>query len=508
MLLAESRRPLVGYVDRWREAERDRAWLDVRALDGEADAGARLSRSRAAGAAGRRSGRAGDDVRAGVDARFEPSSRQLGFDRIRHSYRMAIDLDAEPAEPIGRTGSRSAPLAADEAAVYEAIRSVPRTTGSTSDETFEEWRHWLLGRTSFDPRLWFLARAGDELAGFSVCATDTNDPTHGHVGCSVSGGRGGGRDSAWRCCCTRSRISAARADAWHLGVDASSPTGATAPLRAGRDARLPALRLLASRSSVSRLRARCPDCRTLTAVALGPEYQCHSCGREFAAGLVRVPRAWGTGGEGMAEAAFHELPYPEAAVIEADTLAEQTLLLASELPDRPVVLGGCCCSHVGAIEALSSGEERLAVVWIDAHGDLNTPETSPSGNAWGMPLRMVLDDGAVLRAARGAVGARNLDPPEVEFIEASGIQTGEGRDRAGARGCGRGVRRPGRRLGRAGRARRLHARAGRAAPDGDREAPRRRRCAQANRRSRLHRTCCDDAANEPKLARLATALGL
>jgi arginase len=128
----------------------------------------------------------------------------------------------------------------------------------------------------------------------------------------------------------------------------------------------------------------------------------------------------------MVEAAYHELPYPEAAVIEADTLAEQTLLLASELPDRPVVLGGCCCSHVGAIEALSSGEERLAVVWIDAHGDLNTPETSPSGNAWGMPLRMVLDDGAVLPEDVALLGARNLDPPEVEFIEASGIQTGEG----------------------------------------------------------------------------------
>ena len=48
------------------------------------------------------------------------------------------------------------------------------------------------------------------------------------------------------------------------------------------------------------------------------------------------------------------------------------------------------------------GEECLAVVWIDAHGDLNTPETSPSGNAWGMPLRMVLDDGAVLGEARRA----------------------------------------------------------------------------------------------------------
>jgi len=177
---------------------------------------------------------------------------------------------------------------------------------------------------------------------------------------------------------------------------------------------------------MSRLRARCPDCRTLTAVALGPDYQCHACGREFAAGLVRVPRAWGAGGETMADAAHTGLPYPEAAVIEADTLAEQNLLLASELPDRPIVLGGCCCSHVGAIEALSAGEECLAVVWIDAHGDLNTPETSPSGNAWGMPLRMVIDDGAVLPRNVALVGARNLDPPEIEFIEASGVQTGEG----------------------------------------------------------------------------------
>ena len=177
---------------------------------------------------------------------------------------------------------------------------------------------------------------------------------------------------------------------------------------------------------MSRLRARCPDCRTLTAVAVGPEYQCHTCGREFAAGLVRVPRAWGQGGEAMEEAAWLELPYPEAAVVDADTLAEQTLVVASELPDRPLILGGCCCAHVGAIEALAAGEECLAVVWIDAHGDLNTPATSPSGNAWGMPLRMVIDDGAVLPKHVALIGARNLDPPEEEFVAAAGIQVGEG----------------------------------------------------------------------------------
>ena len=175
---------------------------------------------------------------------------------------------------------------------------------------------------------------------------------------------------------------------------------------------------------MSRLRARCPDCRTLTAVAIGPEYQCHSCGREFGAGLVRVPRAWGVGGETMAEAAWLQLPYPEAGVVEAETLAEQTLMVASELPDRPLVLGGCCCSHLGPVERLAAGDESLAVVWIDAHGDLNTPTTSPSGNAWGMPLRMLLDDGAIVPGHVALVGARNLDPGEVEFIDRAGIHTG------------------------------------------------------------------------------------
>jgi arginase len=177
---------------------------------------------------------------------------------------------------------------------------------------------------------------------------------------------------------------------------------------------------------VSRLRARCPDCRTLTAVALGPEYQCHSCGREFGAGLVRVPRAWGEGGEAMAEAAWLELPYPEAGVVEADSLAEQTLAVASDLPDRPLVLGGCCCAHLGAVERLATGKERLALVWVDAHGDLNTPATSPSGNAWGMPLRMLLDDGSLDPDDVALVGARSLDPGEVEFIGRSGLQTGPG----------------------------------------------------------------------------------
>jgi arginase family enzyme len=172
---------------------------------------------------------------------------------------------------------------------------------------------------------------------------------------------------------------------------------------------------------MSRLRARCPDCRTLTAVAIGPEYECHVCGRAYAAGLVRVPRAWGEDGEAMVEAAGLPLPYPEAAVVEEDTLSEQVLSVAAELPERPVVLGGCCCAHVGAVEGLSSRVERLAVIWLDAHGDLNTPETSPSGNPWGMPLRMAIDSGALAPEDVALVGARDLDPPEEEYLARAGI---------------------------------------------------------------------------------------
>lgn len=175
---------------------------------------------------------------------------------------------------------------------------------------------------------------------------------------------------------------------------------------------------------MSRLRAICPDCRTYTAAAVEDEYECHSCGRTFAAGLVRVPRAWGRGGEAMAAAAALPVPYPEAAVVDEDTLAAQSLALARELPDRPIVLGGCCCAHMGAVEGLAARHGRIAVLWFDAHGDLNTIESSPSGNEWATPLRRLIDSGAVGAEDVALLGARNLDPPEEEYIAAMGVGVG------------------------------------------------------------------------------------
>jgi len=123
----------------------------------------------------------------------------------------------------------------------------------------------------------------------------------------------------------------------------------------------------------------------------------------------------------MAAGAFVSLPYPEVATVERGTLDEQTAAIAEALPARPVVVGGCCCAHIGAALGLALRVERLGVVYIDAHGDLNTPESSPSGDLWGMPFRMILDAGVVDAADVALVGARSLDAPEVAYMVAVGI---------------------------------------------------------------------------------------
>ena len=78
-----------------------------------------------------------------------------------------------------------------------------------------------------------------------------------------------------------------------------------------------------------------------------------------------MPRAWGSGGGAMAEGAGLAIPYPEVGVVEEETLAAQSDALAAILPTKPVVLGGCCCSHVGAARGLAMRVVRLGIVWIE-----------------------------------------------------------------------------------------------------------------------------------------------
>ncbi|GCF12560.1 arginase [Haloarcula mannanilytica] len=60
----------------------------------------------------------------------------------------------------------------------------------------------------------------------------------------------------------------------------------------------------------------------------------------------------------------------------------------------PLVLGGDHSIGIGTMAGAARDDEELGVIWFDAHGDFNTPETTPSGNIHGMSLAAVLGDGA------------------------------------------------------------------------------------------------------------------
>lgn len=118
-------------------------------------------------------------------------------------------------------------------------------------------------------------------------------------------------------------------------------------------------------------------------------------------------------------------------LIESHEAVEAHLVAASNVlralgPSSLLTLGGDCTVEVASVSHLASIHPDLRVVWIDAHADLNTPESSPSGHAHGMPLRTLLGEGhpdlipsTILSPQRCALlGTRSMDPPEQEFISA------------------------------------------------------------------------------------------
>lgn len=113
--------------------------------------------------------------------------------------------------------------------------------------------------------------------------------------------------------------------------------------------------------------------------------------------------------------------------VVADVVAE-----AAGRSPCPVVVSGDCTASLGTVAGLQRAGIDPAVVWFDAHGDLQTLETTASGYLGGLPLRLltgyrpeliatglhlrpIAEDRAVL------VGARDLDPPEVSYLAAAPI---------------------------------------------------------------------------------------
>ncbi|HFG0496428.1 TPA: arginase [Staphylococcus aureus] len=99
----------------------------------------------------------------------------------------------------------------------------------------------------------------------------------------------------------------------------------------------------------------------------------------------------------------------------------------------PLVLGGDHSIAVVSVSAISKHYNNLGVIWYDAHGDLNIPEESPSGNIHGMPLRILTGEGPkellelnsnVIKPENIVlIGMRDLDKGERQFIKDHNIKT-------------------------------------------------------------------------------------
>ncbi len=116
---------------------------------------------------------------------------------------------------------------------------------------------------------------------------------------------------------------------------------------------------------------------------------------------------------------------------------EEIRQAALELRDRlrglegvfPIVLGGDHSLSMGSVSGVARG--RIGVIWVDAHADFNTPETSPSGNIHGMPLAVLCGLGhprlteafqAVDPRDVVLIGVRSLDPGEKRLLKEMGVR--------------------------------------------------------------------------------------
>lgn len=103
-------------------------------------------------------------------------------------------------------------------------------------------------------------------------------------------------------------------------------------------------------------------------------------------------------------------------------------LIEKHQPEKLITIGGDCGVEVLPITYLQEKhQEAIGLIWLDAHADLNTPESSPSKTYHGMPLRVILGEGdkRILSTSFNnlkphqvlCLGVRDLDEPEQAYIQ-------------------------------------------------------------------------------------------
>lgn len=123
-----------------------------------------------------------------------------------------------------------------------------------------------------------------------------------------------------------------------------------------------------------------------------------------------------------------------SSVVKASELLAQKIDETIAGDSFPLVLGGDHSIALGTLAGVAKKQKNLGVIWYDAHGDLNTADTSPSGNIHGMPLAASLGFGDPGLTNIGGfspkakpenvviIGARDLDDGERKLIKETGIK--------------------------------------------------------------------------------------
>ena len=122
----------------------------------------------------------------------------------------------------------------------------------------------------------------------------------------------------------------------------------------------------------------------------------------------------------------------ESNIVQHAAKVSDAVVAAISDGDFPVVIGGDHTTAIGLYSGLARASGQVGIVWIDTHTDLNTPETSPSGNMHGMVLAGVLGRGseAMVRATEDCktidshvamVGIRSVDSGEQRWLDEGNI---------------------------------------------------------------------------------------
>jgi mycothiol synthase len=178
ILLAEENGSIVGYADVGEHG--DHVWLDVRATDDESLPQLLLAIENVALA--KKPGAKLMGYTAADDAPLRDLFASSGYEVVRHSYRMRIDLDGTPPAPEWPDGMSIRTMGdGEEREFYDAHNASFAGTWMFHPEPYETWHHWFVEDPSFDQSLWFVAEDGDDLAGIVIARNAEYEPGLGWI---------------------------------------------------------------------------------------------------------------------------------------------------------------------------------------------------------------------------------------------------------------------------------------------------------------------------------------